>query len=144
MPLPFFKSYSHGKNHSLTIESSTGRRASPLFLHLHRFSKDHHAAVLTLLAAEFLPSECTEMSARGDTFTLPDQGFDLRVKMFHRFMKLLPWQDSLALVSRSSPEKRGCVCSCYRGASGLCLVDSAPMSLLSDCNLLAKTLNPRE
>ena len=32
-----------------------GRRASPLFVHLHRFPSGHHAVVFALLPARFLP-----------------------------------------------------------------------------------------
>jgi len=34
-----------------------GRRASPLFIHIHELSNDNYAAVLTLLPAKFLPED---------------------------------------------------------------------------------------
>ncbi|MGV6820359.1 MAG: RAMP superfamily CRISPR-associated protein [Parvularcula sp.] len=70
LPLPFSKTV------ILNPEKEYERRASPLFLHLHQFGEKHHAAVVTLLAGDFLPDSKSMLKARGDEFSQPDGSYE--------------------------------------------------------------------
>lgn len=58
----FFKSI--GKNAAVSAEHY-GRRASPLFIHIHALGKDRYAAVATLIPASFLP-DGERIAIKGD------------------------------------------------------------------------------
>ena len=56
MPHNYFFSSTGGKVDIAPAEDSRDRRASPLFIHIHRFPSGQHALIQTLLPATFLPA----------------------------------------------------------------------------------------
>lgn len=56
LPHNYFFSSTGGKVDIAPAEDSRNRRASPLFIHIHRFPDGQHALVQALLPATFLPA----------------------------------------------------------------------------------------
>ena len=62
--LPHPYRLNNADNKQVSVESSTGRRASPLIAHIHELANDEYLLVHLLLESQFLPaSECVEVSA---------------------------------------------------------------------------------
>ena len=54
LPHNYFYSGNSTRGHSANMDADTGRRASPLFRHVHRLTNGNHQAVLCLFKSEFL------------------------------------------------------------------------------------------
>ncbi len=63
LPLPFFK-MDQGPKTLVVKPDGHERRASPLFMHVHRLAPNHHAIVLLLLDAGFLPNTSEQLVAK--------------------------------------------------------------------------------
>ncbi|WP_435932165.1 type III-B CRISPR module RAMP protein Cmr1 [Moraxella bovoculi] len=54
LPHNYFYSGNSTRGHSANMDADTGRRASPLFRHVHRLTNGNHQVVLCLFKSEFL------------------------------------------------------------------------------------------
>ena len=68
LPHSYFLS---GASFNLSVEAATGRRASPLFAHLHRLPDGQHLLLHTLYRGQFLPDQvAVNVDSRAQSYTL--------------------------------------------------------------------------
>ncbi len=68
LPHSYFLS---GASFNLSVEAATGRRASPLFAHLHRLPDGQHLLLHTLYTGQFLPDQvAVNVDSRAQKYTL--------------------------------------------------------------------------
>lgn len=80
--------YRLSKGDNISVESDSGRRASPLFAHVHKLPNGEHLLVHTLYQSEFLPQGIPiQASTRGNrqTYHHPTVDWDVLKRFLQRF-----------------------------------------------------------